>query len=97
MKDLKHIKRFNESEENLNISDVRSSKRNYDKLIMELNLLKYEDGSEVNVKLVNGVVKGFKFYLTDVDLEFEKKIDDICKKCGFNDWIPCDGESIEFW
>ncbi len=26
MKDLKHIKRFNESEENLNISDVISSK-----------------------------------------------------------------------
>ena len=25
MKDLKHIKRFNESDENLNISDVRSS------------------------------------------------------------------------
>jgi hypothetical protein len=28
MKDLKHIRRFNESEENLNISDVRSSKLN---------------------------------------------------------------------
>ena len=28
MKDLTHIKRFNESEENLNISDVRSSKLN---------------------------------------------------------------------
>jgi hypothetical protein len=28
MKDLKHIKRFNESEENLNISDVRSSNSN---------------------------------------------------------------------
>ena len=28
MKDLKHIRRFNESEENLNISDVRSSKIN---------------------------------------------------------------------
>jgi hypothetical protein len=28
MKDLKHIKRFNESDENLNISDVRSSKIN---------------------------------------------------------------------
>jgi hypothetical protein len=27
MKDLKHIRRFNESEENLNISDVRSSKK----------------------------------------------------------------------
>jgi hypothetical protein len=29
MKDLKHIKRFNESEENLNISDVRKSKKSY--------------------------------------------------------------------
>jgi len=28
MKDLKHIKRFNESEENLNISDVSSSNKN---------------------------------------------------------------------
>jgi len=28
MKDLKHIKRFNESEENLNISDVIESKTN---------------------------------------------------------------------
>jgi hypothetical protein len=27
MKDFKHIKRFNEAEENLNISDVRSSKK----------------------------------------------------------------------
>jgi hypothetical protein len=31
MKDLKHIKRFNESQENLNISDVRSSKINESK------------------------------------------------------------------
>jgi hypothetical protein len=28
MKNLKHIKRFNESQENLNISDVRSSNSN---------------------------------------------------------------------
>jgi hypothetical protein len=28
MKDLKHIRRFNESDENLNISDVRSSNSN---------------------------------------------------------------------
>jgi hypothetical protein len=34
MKDLKHIKRFNESDENLNISDVRSSEKRY-KLIEE--------------------------------------------------------------
>ena len=33
MKDLKHIKRFNESDENLNISDVRSS--NYSMVIKE--------------------------------------------------------------
>jgi hypothetical protein len=31
MKNLKYIKRFNESEENLNISDVRSSKINESK------------------------------------------------------------------
>jgi len=32
MKDLKHIKRFNESEENLNISDVRGSSYDEDTL-----------------------------------------------------------------
>lgn len=31
MKDLKHIKKFNESDENLNISDVRSSRINESK------------------------------------------------------------------
>jgi hypothetical protein len=46
MKDLKHIKRFNESEENLNISDVSGSKKielTTDEL---LNLLKeaYRNG-----------------------------------------------------
>ena len=29
MKDLKHIRRFNESDENLNISDVRSSNKSF--------------------------------------------------------------------
>lgn len=32
MKDLKHIRRFNESNENFNISDVRSSKTPEDRL-----------------------------------------------------------------
>jgi hypothetical protein len=36
MKDLKHIKRFNESEENLNISDVSDSE------LFELKLTKEE-------------------------------------------------------
>jgi hypothetical protein len=38
MKDLKHIKRFNESEENLNISDVSNSK---DLVIKVKHLIKY--------------------------------------------------------
>ena len=97
MKSKGHIQSFKEHQENLNISGVGSSKKNYDKLITELNLLKYEDGSEVSVKLIDGVVKGFKFQLTDVGLEFEKKIDAICKRCGFNDWTPYDSESIQFW
>jgi hypothetical protein len=33
MKNLKHIRRFNESEENLNISDVRSSKLSFDEYV----------------------------------------------------------------
>ena len=33
MKDLKHIKRFNEAIENLNISDVIESKKSYEKEI----------------------------------------------------------------
>ena len=33
MKHLKHIKRFNESEENLNISDVRNSKLSFDEYV----------------------------------------------------------------
>ena len=33
MKNLKHIKRFNESEENLNISDVRNSKLSFDEYV----------------------------------------------------------------
>jgi hypothetical protein len=106
MKDNKHIQSFNEHKENLNISDVRSSK-NYKKLIKELNNLKYKDGSKVEVILVHDtltimgktynveVVRGFKFYLTD-GLEFEKKIDKVCKICGFDDWWAYDEESIKF-
>lgn len=42
MKDLKHIKRFNDSEENLNISDVRSSK------IIYTVIPYFSNGYEVN-------------------------------------------------
>ena len=46
MKDLKHIKRFNESEENLNISDVMCSFIK-DNLSVGLSM----DGTSVTVKL----------------------------------------------
>ena len=39
MKDLKHIKRFNESDENLNISDVRSSKKTIGQISDEIDEL----------------------------------------------------------
>jgi hypothetical protein len=42
MNDLKHIRRFNESEENLNISDVRSSK------IIYTVIPYFSNGYEVN-------------------------------------------------
>jgi hypothetical protein len=38
MKDLKHIRRFNESDENLNISDVRSSSYISKKIQMDILL-----------------------------------------------------------
>ena len=39
MKDLKHIRRFNESEENSNISDVRSSKKTIGQISDEIEEL----------------------------------------------------------
>jgi hypothetical protein len=55
MKDLKHIRRFNESEENLNISDVRSSlyqlkKHLEDKRISDEETLKYFKQIESGIK-----------------------------------------------
>ena len=55
MKHLKHIKKFNESNENLNISDVRSSK----KLNEGRNSFDYEWGEGV---YINGSMS-FKIYL----------------------------------
>jgi hypothetical protein len=54
MKDLTHIKRFNESEENLNISDVRSSKinereiQNYIKNNLKLKIREESNSSDVS-------------------------------------------------
>jgi hypothetical protein len=54
MKDLTHIKRFNESEENLNISDVRSSEinereiQNYIKNNLKLKIREESNSSDVS-------------------------------------------------
>ncbi len=83
--------------------------KDYNKLLKRFNRLKYEDGSSVDVKLFKDKVtvcgkdittqevKGFKFYLTDVGLKFEKKIDRICKDCGFSDWYPSGEDSLSFF
>ena len=53
MKDLKHIKRFNESDENLNISDVSDSdlitqiKKYKDELLQDLEEMVYTSGQPI--------------------------------------------------
>ena len=72
MKDLKHIKRFNESEENLNISDVSESSFNFndEKLKrMMLDLVDYTRG------MLKAVPK---------DTESKKFVDNFIKE--YEDW-----------
>jgi hypothetical protein len=60
MKDLKHIKRFNESSENLNISDVSDSKIN--------ESMSVEDRLEKIERMLNEI--------TDILREFKNEIED---------------------
>ena len=62
MKDLKHIKRFNESDENLNIFDVIGSSTDWDKLA---NALKDEFGESL-VEEESGEDDAYNWWLTDV-------------------------------
>ena len=73
MKDLKHLKRFNKSDENLNISDVRSSEKikeslDYKKILIDID--NKEDGYKYYVGYIktservkswthDGIFKGF--------------------------------------
>ena len=63
MKDLKHIKRFNESDENLNISDVRSGKSHIDFL---------DEFVEKMNKLRDDVKE--KGYIDDKDVDFIEEL-----------------------
>jgi hypothetical protein len=55
MKDLKHIKRFNESEENLNISDVSDSdfllRTIADRIRNNVGIIEYTDGREPELNI----------------------------------------------
>ncbi len=62
MKDKKHIKSFNEAEENLNISDVIGSSTDWDKLA---NALKDEFGESL-VEEEGGEDDAYNWWLTDV-------------------------------
>ena len=50
MKDLKHVKRFNESSENLNISDVRSS----DFINLQFEVVEYNNNIEKGDFFIDG-------------------------------------------
>ena len=95
MKDLKHIKRFNESEENLNISNVRSNKirvyfahpiNTYD-TILEKYFLEYF-GKFNDVEIVNpNKIEHQEGYKKE-GMDYFKKIVQSCDKLyafGFGD------------
>jgi hypothetical protein len=79
MKDLKHIRRFNESEENLNISDVRSSKSHLDfldEVVEKLNKLKEESHKrgyvdEKDVDFIEELYSTYSFFF-DTEERFVK-------------------------
>jgi hypothetical protein len=79
MKDLKHLKRFNESDENSNISDVRSDKSHIDFLdefVEKINQLRddvkkkgYVDNE--NVDFIEELYSVYSFYY-DTEERFVK-------------------------
>jgi len=87
MKDLKHIRRFNESEENLNISDVSDSKKyvykynhNGKDFYFEIPLVTSQDDdpqfvSDINDATIFTGKKLKSFVLTDEgEIDFDEEI-----------------------
>ena len=76
MKDLKHIKRFNESDENLNISDVRSSKKLTNYIV---SYTKDTTKTDVDVSIGSGnlddLVRRLKSILSESEFESIFKIE----------------------
>ncbi len=77
MKDLRHIKRFNKSEENLNISDVSDSYAiaSLNLMIQSLNNIKNEIQKGKN-HIAKQTWKDFKLVY---DMQHSKHVDDFLK------------------
>jgi hypothetical protein len=74
MKDKRHIKRFNESEENLNISDVSESNSTKDKVV-EMYISDFDMDEYIDYRLVVKTQSGKTFYVkskSDSPLSFEE-------------------------
>ena len=76
MKDLKHIRRFNESEENLNISDVISSKKFNNNLTAE-NIYNF-----LLEQVSNSQGKRYDKYITDDEDIARKLLNDLSLEIG---------------
>jgi hypothetical protein len=61
MKDLKHIKSFNEHQENLNISDVSSSKINTIKIETSLGIIDIPE-NVINKNIVYSLYEGAEWF-----------------------------------
>ena len=74
MKHLKHIKKFNESDENLNISDVSESNSTKDKVV-DMYISDFDIDDEVVYRLVVKTQSGKIFYVkakSESPLSFEE-------------------------
>ena len=74
MKDLKHIKSFNESTENLNISDVSESNSTKEKVV-DMYISDFDMDEYTDYRLVVKTQSGKTFYIktkSDSPLSFEE-------------------------
>jgi len=67
MKDLTHIKRFNESEENLNISDVMGSLSRFEKFFRNEHPTMFYQGDKMNKTEILKLVEEFFKTVKDND------------------------------
>jgi hypothetical protein len=74
MENKKHIKRFNEAQENLNISDVSESNSTKDKVV-EMYISDFDMDEYIDYRLVVKTQSGKTFYVkakSDSPLSFEE-------------------------